>query len=110
MIRQLLNRRYWKRFADKETGMGLWNHRCGCQRCSLHAGQCPFLENGERYKLKGSLPSAVYSFCSACALNHKDIALDRLWGKGHGAKRQWAWQQADFGEDGVFGRGAEATS
>ena len=88
-LRRLLNRRYQRR--DR---YGAWNHRCGCQRCSLHTGHCPFPENGERYKRYG-----ILNLCTACALNRTDLTLDR---PGYGAESQWDEQQADFGNEGVF--------
>lgn len=92
-LRRFLNRRFWRAL----TFAG-WQQRCGYHRCSLHGGRCPFPENGERY----AQGMTVLSLCTACALNHTDLTLDRSWGKGHGAKTWWEWQQQDYGKTGVF--------
>lgn len=94
-LRRLLNRRFWRKLV-----FASWHQRCDCPQCSLHIGRCPFPQSGERYKGAGLY--AVLSYCAACALNHAPLELDRCWGRGHGAKTRWEWQQADYGEEGVF--------
>ncbi len=92
-LRQLLNRRYRQRrtFATRYL-------RCDCRRCEFHPGRCPFPENGERYITTGP----VVGYCTACALGREHIRLDRSWGKGHGGRRAWKFQQAEYGPTGVF--------
>jgi hypothetical protein len=90
-LRRFLNRRYWRNY----TFAG-WHQQCGCQRCTLHAGRCPFPESGERYRRAWN---SILSLCTACALSRTDLTLDR---PGYGGKTQWDRQQADYGQTGVF--------